>query len=186
MVGCGLCSRNSTMALSSSSLISSTSSQAFFSSSSCSSDALAGNSFSCSSHFNQHQVKALPRISCKAEDTIGSKRRGRRGGRKDPMLEEHERDEGTTWPYLQTNERVLKDNLNLNLLVDTENLLSRANNKFGLALEIAEEANEYLRNNKEEALYKKPILKVMSDRINEAAGENIRDSYMEERLDPQH
>lgn len=47
------------MALSSSSLISSTSSQAFFSSSSCSSDALAGNSFSCSSHFNQHQVNFM-------------------------------------------------------------------------------------------------------------------------------
>jgi hypothetical protein len=28
---------------------------------------------------NVFQVKALPRISCKAEDTIGSKRRGRRG-----------------------------------------------------------------------------------------------------------
>lgn len=88
------------------------------------------------------------------------------------------------WPYLQTQERLIVDQ-NEQILIDTENLLARANNKFGLVLEIAEEANEYLRHNKDEALTRKPILKVMSDRINEAAGENIRDSYCEETLDPQ-
>lgn len=101
-------------------------------------------------------------------------------GRRDPMIDERER----IWPYLETQERMIVD-LNKQVLVDTENLLSRANNKFGLVLEIAEEANEYQRYNKDEALSKKPILKVMSDRINEAAGENVRDAYCEETLDPQ-
>lgn len=128
----------------------------------------------------QDRVKLLSRISCKAEDTIGSKRRGRRGGRKDPKMDERQ----NVWPYLETQERMIVD-LNKQILVDTENLLARANNKFGLVLEIAEEANEYLRHNKDEALTRKPILKVISDRINEAAGENIRDAYCEETLDPQ-
>jgi hypothetical protein len=101
-------------------------------------------------------------------------------GRKDPLMDEKE----SVWPYLETQERMIVD-LNKQILVDTENLLNRANNKFGLVLEIAEEANEYLRHNKEESLTKKPILKVMSDRINEAAGEIIRDAYCEEILDPQ-
>lgn len=78
---------------------------------------------------------------------------------------------------------MLKDNLNLNLFVDIENFFFWVNNKFGFVLEIVEEVNEYLRNNKEEVFYKKFILKVMSDRINEVVGENIRDLYMEERLD---
>ncbi|KAG0563507.1 hypothetical protein KC19_8G036900 [Ceratodon purpureus] len=146
---------------------------------SVSNDVLAYASRS-STHLVQQQSKGLPRISCKADDTIGSKRKGRRGGRKDPLMDEKE----GIWPYLQTQERMIVD-LNKQLLVDTENLLHRANNKFGLVLEIAEEANEYLRNNKDEALTKKPILKVMSDRINEAAGENIRDAYCEETFDPQ-
>lgn len=96
------------------------------------------------------------------------------------MMDEKE----SVWPYLETQERMIVD-LNKQILVDTENLLNRANNKFGLVLEIAEEANEYLRHNKEESLTKKPILKVISDRINEGAGEIIRDAYCEEILDPQ-
>lgn len=96
------------------------------------------------------------------------------------MLDDRE----SVWPFLQTQQRMITD-LNKQVLVDAENLLARANNKFGLVLEIAEEANEYLRHNKDEALTRKPILKVMSDRINEAAGEVIRDAYCEETLDPQ-
>ena len=100
--------------------------------------------------------------------------------KRDAMLDERE----TVWPYLETHQRMITD-LNKQVLVDAENLLDRANNKFGLVLEIAEEANEYLRQNKDEALTRKPILKMISDRINEAAGENVRDSYVEERIDPQ-
>ena len=88
------------------------------------------------------------------------------------------------WPFLQTQERMIKDS-NKQILVDAEILLAQSNNMFGLVLEIAEEANEYLRHNKEESLTRKPVLKVMSDRINQGAGEDIRDSYIEETADPQ-
>lgn len=100
-------------------------------------------------------------------------------GRKDPKLNERELE----WPFLQTQERMIKD-CNKQILVDAEILLQQSNNKFGLVLEIAEEANEYLRHNKEESLTRKPVLKVMSDRINQGAGENIRDAYIEETTDP--
>ena len=100
-------------------------------------------------------------------------------GRKDPRLNEKELE----WPFLETQERMIKD-CNKQILVDAEILLAQSNNKFGLVLEISEEANEYLRHNKEESLTRKPVLKVMSDRINQGAGENIRDAYIEETTDP--
>jgi hypothetical protein len=51
-------------------------------------------------------------------------------------------------------------------LDDGETLLAQASNPYGLVLRVAEEANEYLRTHKEESLTRKPILKVISDRIN--------------------
>lgn len=68
-------------------------------------------------------------------------------------------------------------------LDDGETLLAQASNPYGLVLRVAEEANEYLRTHKEESLTRKPILKVISDRINEIYGDNVRDSYINEKED---
>lgn len=100
-------------------------------------------------------------------------------GRRDPRLDENEQ----PLPFLEKQERLIKD-FNRQVLVDVESLLNQSNNKFGLVLEISEEANDYLRDNKDESLTRKPILKVISDRINQGAGENITDSYIEEIFDP--
>ncbi len=96
-------------------------------------------------------------------------------GRKDPRLDE----KYPTLSFLEVQERMIKE-CNKQVLVDAENLLAQSNNKFGLVLEIAEEANEYLRHNKDESLTRKPILKVISDRINEGAGEQLSDAYIED------
>jgi hypothetical protein len=118
---------------------------------------------------------ARPEIKCGGGGSIGSKRKGRKGGRKDPRLDE----KYPTLAFLEVQERMIKE-CNRQVLVDAENLLAQSNNKFGLVLEIAEEANEYLRHNKDESLTRKPILKVISDRINEGAGEQLSDSYIED------
>jgi hypothetical protein len=68
-------------------------------------------------------------------------------GRKDPRLDE----KYPTLSFLEVQERIIKE-CNRQVLVDAENLLAQSNNKFGLVLEIAEEANEYLRHNKDESL----------------------------------
>ncbi|CAK9217774.1 unnamed protein product [Sphagnum troendelagicum] len=118
---------------------------------------------------------ACPEIKCGGGGSIGSKRKGRKGGRKDPRLDE----KYPTLSFLEVQERMIKE-CNTQVLVDAENLLAQSNNKFGLVLEIAEEANEYLRHNKDESLTRKPILKVISDRINEGAGEQLSDAYIED------
>ncbi|CAM6104137.1 unnamed protein product [Calypogeia fissa] len=70
-------------------------------------------------------------------------------------------------------------------LDDAELLFSKASNSYGLVLQIAEEATEYLPNNKEESLRRKPILKVISDRINEMYREELRGSHINEKEDYQ-
>ncbi|BBN12343.1 hypothetical protein MPTK1_5g19300 [Marchantia polymorpha subsp. ruderalis] len=120
------------------------------------------------------EVKATGRKS----GGIGSGRRRRGMNRKDTMQAETD----TTLPFLEPHIRVHKEEGH-QVLVDVEYLLLRAPNPFGLVLEISEEANEFLRNNKEDSLQRKPVLKMISDRINEAAGEQLTDSYIEDQPD---
>ncbi|KAL3678888.1 hypothetical protein R1sor_021844 [Riccia sorocarpa] len=109
---------------------------------------------------------------------IGSGRKRRGAARKDKMQAETE----TTEPFLEPQMRTAKEEGH-QVLQDVEYLHLRATNPYGLVLEIAEEANEYLRNNKEDSLLRKPVLKMISDRINEDAGEQIRDSYIDDHPD---
>ncbi|KAL2611631.1 hypothetical protein R1flu_023323 [Riccia fluitans] len=109
---------------------------------------------------------------------IGSGRRRRGTPRKDPLQAETD----TTEPFLEPQIRKAKEEGH-QVLADVDYLLLRATNPYGLVLEIAEEANEYLRNNKEDSLLRKPVLKMISDRINEAAGEQLTDSYIDDHPD---
>ncbi|CAM6103314.1 unnamed protein product [Calypogeia fissa] len=114
---------------------------------------------------------------------IGSRRKkggGSRPGQSTEPPVENKRSE----PFLQTYLRTFREEGHQSL-DDAELLLSKASNPYGLVLRIAEEATEYLRNNKEESLRRKPILKVISDRINEMYGEELRDSYINEKEDYQ-
>eukprot|EP00249_Psilotum_nudum_P012158 c23614_g1_i1 orf=379-882(+) len=95
--------------------------------------------------------------------------------RKDPMLDESE----PAWPYPEQQEHLWKE-AGCQVLLDAEWLMNQAENKFAFVLDIAEEATEYLQNNPEEALVKKPILKAISDRVNEALGMQLSDAYTDE------
>eukprot|EP00246_Nothoceros_aenigmaticus_P010348 TRINITY_DN26797_c0_g1_i1.p1 TRINITY_DN26797_c0_g1~~TRINITY_DN26797_c0_g1_i1.p1 ORF type:complete len:175 (-),score=29.91 TRINITY_DN26797_c0_g1_i1:466-990(-) len=93
---------------------------------------------------------------------------------RDHLLDEAE----GTYPYLEVQKRMLRDE-GKQVLIDVERLIAQSSNKYGLAIQIAEEATEYLRNNKEAALTRKPVLKAISDRINDGAGELVTDSYLD-------
>ncbi|CAM6091246.1 unnamed protein product [Calypogeia fissa] len=110
---------------------------------------------------------------------IGSRRKKVGGSRPGQSTESPVEDKRSE-PFLQTYMRTFREEGHQSL-DDAELLLSKASNSYGLVLRIAEEATEYLRNNKEESLKRKPILKVISDRINEMYGEELRDSYINEK-----
>lgn len=94
--------------------------------------------------------------------------------RRDPKLDEVEQ----KFPYLEVQRRMLKME-GKQILIDVERLIDQSSNKYGLAIQIAQEATEYLRNNKEDALTRKPVLKAIADRINDGAGEMVTDAYLD-------
>jgi ABC-type sulfate transport system substrate-binding protein len=55
----------------------------------------------------------------------------------------------------------------------------QSDNKFELILEIAEEANDFLLNNPDESIVKRPVLKVISDRVNESGTRDVADAYLD-------
>lgn len=101
-------------------------------------------------------------------------RRRRRLRREDPKLRSQK--DGFL-PFLERQARLIRED-GKDIGMHVEQLTLQSENKFALVREIAEEANAFLLNNPEEAIFKKPVLKVISDRINEAAGRRVvADAY---------
>jgi ABC-type sulfate transport system substrate-binding protein len=60
-----------------------------------------------------------------------------------------------------------------------EKMKLQSDNKFELILEIAEEANDFLLDNPDESIVKRPVLKVISDRVNESSSRDVADAYLD-------
>ncbi|KAM0906733.1 hypothetical protein ACQ4PT_016549 [Festuca glaucescens] len=70
-------------------------------------------------------------------------------------------------PFLEEKVRKVRENGKL-VCLDINQLMLAAENRFAFTMEVAEEANAYLEKNRHEYGLKKPILHVLSDRMNEA------------------
>ncbi|KAK1666647.1 hypothetical protein QYE76_054806 [Lolium multiflorum] len=70
-------------------------------------------------------------------------------------------------PFLEEKVRKVRENGKL-VCLDINQLMLAAENRFAFTNEVAEEANAYLEKNRNEYGLKKPILHVLSDRMNEA------------------
>ncbi|KAI5060212.1 hypothetical protein GOP47_0024632 [Adiantum capillus-veneris] len=79
-------------------------------------------------------------------------------------------------PFIERHIRRVRDQ-GIDLNDDVERLKLQRENKFELILELAEEANEFLVNHPEEAIHKKPALKVISDAVNQSGTIQRPDAY---------
>uniref|UniRef100_A0A0D9V4P8 Protein PLASTID TRANSCRIPTIONALLY ACTIVE 7 n=1 Tax=Leersia perrieri TaxID=77586 RepID=A0A0D9V4P8_9ORYZ len=70
-------------------------------------------------------------------------------------------------PFLEEKVRKVRENGKI-ICLDINQLMLSQENRFAFTMEVAEEANAYLEKNRHEYGLKKPILHVLSDRINEA------------------
>ncbi|KAG8077685.1 hypothetical protein GUJ93_ZPchr0007g4678 [Zizania palustris] len=70
-------------------------------------------------------------------------------------------------PFLEEKVRKVRENGKI-ICLDINQLMLSQENKFAFTMEVAEEANSYLEKNRHEYGLKKPILHVLSDRMNEA------------------
>jgi hypothetical protein len=70
-------------------------------------------------------------------------------------------------PFLEEKVRKVRENGKL-VCLDINQLMLAAENRFSFTMEVAEEANAYLEKHRHEYGLKKPILHVLSDRMNEA------------------
>ncbi|XP_037406287.1 protein PLASTID TRANSCRIPTIONALLY ACTIVE 7-like isoform X2 [Triticum dicoccoides] len=70
-------------------------------------------------------------------------------------------------PFLEEKVRKVRENGKL-VCLDINQLMLSQENRFAFTMEVAEEANAYLEKHRHEYGLKKPILHVLSDRINEA------------------
>ena len=89
-----------------------------------------------------------------------------------------ERGEDYWDPHLERQERRMKEQ-GMHLNYDVEKMKLQSDNKFELILEIAEEANDFLLNNPDESILKRPVLKVISDRVNESGTRDVADAYLD-------
>ncbi|KAF6146009.1 hypothetical protein GIB67_033368 [Kingdonia uniflora] len=80
-------------------------------------------------------------------------------------------------PFLEEQVRNIKD-AGKDLSMDIERLLLSEENRFDFVNDVAAEATEYVKNNRDEYGFKKPILHVLSNRMNDA-GFYRPDGYME-------
>eukprot|EP00250_Pteridium_aquilinum_P017371 c23598_g3_i1 orf=114-593(+) len=107
-----------------------------------------------------------------------SRPRRRRRLRKEDAKSETHRGEHFWDPHLERQVRRIHEQ-GMHLNHDVERLKLQRENKFELILELAEEANNYLLNNPEEAIVKKPALKVISDMVNETGSGEVADAYLD-------
>ncbi|CAM0882312.1 unnamed protein product [Alopecurus aequalis] len=70
-------------------------------------------------------------------------------------------------PFLEEKVRKVRENGKL-VCLDINQLMLSQENRFAFTMEVAEEANAYLEKHRHEYGLKKPILHVLSDRMNEA------------------
>jgi hypothetical protein len=70
-------------------------------------------------------------------------------------------------PFLEEKVRKVRENGKI-ICLDINQLMLSQENRFAFTMEVAEEANVYLEKNRHEYGLKKPILHVLSDRMNEA------------------
>uniref|UniRef100_A0A0D3ET14 Uncharacterized protein n=1 Tax=Oryza barthii TaxID=65489 RepID=A0A0D3ET14_9ORYZ len=70
-------------------------------------------------------------------------------------------------PFLEEKVRKVRENGKI-ICLDINQLMLSQENRFAFTIEVAEEANSYLEKNRHEYGLKKPILHVLSDRMNEA------------------
>jgi hypothetical protein len=70
-------------------------------------------------------------------------------------------------PFLEEKVRKVRENGKI-ICLDINQLMLSEENRFAFTIEVAEEANSYLEKNRHEYGLKKPILHVLSDRMNEA------------------
>lgn len=70
-------------------------------------------------------------------------------------------------PFLEEKVRKVRENGKI-ICLDINQLMLSQENRFAFTMEVAEEANAYLEKNRHEYGLKKPILHVISDRMNEA------------------
>ncbi|WVZ69127.1 hypothetical protein U9M48_017965 [Paspalum notatum var. saurae] len=70
-------------------------------------------------------------------------------------------------PFLEEKVRKVRENGKI-VCLDINQLMLSQENRFAFTMEVAEEANAYLEKNRHEYGLKKPILHVLSDRMNEA------------------
>lgn len=70
-------------------------------------------------------------------------------------------------PFLEEKVRKVRENGKI-ICLDINQLMLSQENRFAFTMEVAEEANAYLEKNRNEYGLKKPILHVLSDRMNEA------------------
>uniref|UniRef100_A0A0E0JN01 Protein PLASTID TRANSCRIPTIONALLY ACTIVE 7 n=1 Tax=Oryza punctata TaxID=4537 RepID=A0A0E0JN01_ORYPU len=79
-------------------------------------------------------------------------------------------------PFLEEKVRKVRENGKI-ICLDINQLMLSQENRFAFTMEVAEEANSYLEKNRHEYGLKKPILHVLSDRMNEA-GFSRPDGYL--------
>lgn len=70
-------------------------------------------------------------------------------------------------PFLEEKVRKVRENGKI-ICLDINQLMLSQENRFAFTMEVAEEANAYLEKNRHEYGLKKPIMHVLSDRMNEA------------------
>ncbi|KAF6161191.1 hypothetical protein GIB67_007832 [Kingdonia uniflora] len=80
-------------------------------------------------------------------------------------------------PFLEEQVRKMKE-AGKDLSMDIERLLLSEENRFDFVNDVAAEAKEYVENNCDEYCFKKPILHVLSNRMNDA-GFYRPDGYIE-------
>eukprot|EP01018_Ginkgo_biloba_P024101 Gb_37961 [translate_table: standard] len=100
--------------------------------------------------------------------------RRRRLQKRDKLWEQRER----RLPFLEEQVRKIKEDGKL-VLADSDLLMKQADNPFEFVMDIAAEATEQLVNNPDAFVTTKPILKVISDRMNDA-GYDRPDGYVED------
>ncbi|KAL6614656.1 hypothetical protein ACP70R_036926 [Stipagrostis hirtigluma subsp. patula] len=102
-------------------------------------------------------------------DGDGRGRSGRRVWRRRKLTKEDDmlRYKLDRIPFLEEKVRKVRENGKI-ICLDINQLMLSQENRFAFTMEVAEEANAYLEKNRHEYGLKKPILHVLSDRMNEA------------------
>ncbi|XP_042513606.1 protein PLASTID TRANSCRIPTIONALLY ACTIVE 7 [Macadamia integrifolia] len=118
-------------------------------------------------------------LSVIAQESSGNKSSGRRVWRRRKLMKKDEKVQYKMEriPFLEEQVRRVKEAGGL-LSMDIERLLLSEDNRFDFINKVVAEAKEYVENNRDEYGAKKPILHVLSNRLNEA-GFDRPEAYME-------